>query len=402
MQTSLFDFAEDEDPLENEQDLSGSDFDQVRGISTFTTDWTVETILAQIDKGNILLDPRWQRRDAWNISRKSDLIESVILNYPVPPIVLAEQKGQRGKYIVIDGKQRLLSLRQFAASSLDKNFKNFKLSELPTLGRLRGFTYADMRDDPKMRMFVDQFENYPIRTVIVRGWDKESVLYSIFLRLNAGSAKLYPQELRQALHPGPFIDFIDDFAIGSREIQSILGNRGPDFRMRDNELALRYFAFRNFISVYDGNLKLFLDYTVFDLNAKWAEWQHHIESQSRDFAAAYYFSTNVFNDGNPFKKFGRNGYENRLNRAVFDIMMFSFSSGEIRDKLAGKEAMLREAYENLCRDDVEFLSSLETTTKSVPATRKRFFSWASAVNRILGYQALNPHVSGQNLADAVA
>src|SRR5688500_16703592 len=78
-------------------------------------DWTVETILQQIDKGNIELNPDFQRREAWRTPHKSRYIESLILNVPVPQIVLAERKDKRGKFIVIDGKQRLLTLRQFHA-----------------------------------------------------------------------------------------------------------------------------------------------------------------------------------------------------------------------------------------------------------------------------------------------
>ncbi|MGN6930399.1 DUF262 domain-containing protein, partial [Neisseria sp. P0015.S010] len=84
-------------------------------------DWTTETIIRQIEKGNIILNPDFQRRDAWNKKKKSQFIESLILGLPIPQIVLAESKDQKGKYIVLDGKQRLLSLRQFTIpkSSLD-------------------------------------------------------------------------------------------------------------------------------------------------------------------------------------------------------------------------------------------------------------------------------------------
>jgi len=73
-------------------------------------DWTVETIIQQIDKGNIELNPAFQRREAWQTPRKSQYIESLIINVPVPQVVLAERRDKRGKFIVIDGKQRLLAL----------------------------------------------------------------------------------------------------------------------------------------------------------------------------------------------------------------------------------------------------------------------------------------------------
>src|SRR5437763_16553657 len=73
-------------------------------------DWTVDTIVQQVKEGNIDLDPAFQRRNAWRDDRRSRLIESFILGFPVPQIVLAENPRQRRSYIVIDGKQRLLTI----------------------------------------------------------------------------------------------------------------------------------------------------------------------------------------------------------------------------------------------------------------------------------------------------
>jgi hypothetical protein len=77
------------------------------------TDWTTETIVSQLERKNIQLNPRFQRRDAWKRDRKSRFIESLIVGLPIPQIVLAESKHERGKFIVLDGKQRLLSILQF-------------------------------------------------------------------------------------------------------------------------------------------------------------------------------------------------------------------------------------------------------------------------------------------------
>ena len=77
------------------------------------TDWTTETIVSQLKRNNIQLRPRFQRRDAWKRDRKSRFIESLIVGLPIPQIVLAESKQDRGKFMVLDGKQRLLSILQY-------------------------------------------------------------------------------------------------------------------------------------------------------------------------------------------------------------------------------------------------------------------------------------------------
>src|SRR3546814_295377 len=125
------------DQQEDEEDVLGSN-----GLTRFdaaisSTDWTTETVISQLRKGNIFLDPDFQRRDAWTVQRKSQYIESLILGIPTPQIILAERKEKRGSYLVIDGKQRLLSLRQFSASANDKEFRSEEhTSELQSLMRI--------------------------------------------------------------------------------------------------------------------------------------------------------------------------------------------------------------------------------------------------------------------------
>ena len=191
---------ESEEDIKNVSKLSFSD------LAVTGTDWTVETIINQIKKGNIQLDPSFQRRDAWSNKVKSRFIESLFIGLPIPQIILAEQKDKKGKFIVIDGKQRLLSLKQFALP--DKDEHALKLSGLEVLSKFNRMTYADIEgglyfDD------IDAFNNQTIRTVVIKNWKNVEVLYLLFLRLNTGSVKLSPQELRQALYPGEFIDFVN-------------------------------------------------------------------------------------------------------------------------------------------------------------------------------------------------
>lgn len=132
------------------------------------------------------------------------------MGLPIPQIILAEQRDKKGKFIVIDGKQRLLSLKQFALPS--KNENALKLSGLEVLSKFNRMTYADIEnglffDD------IDAFNNQTIRTVVIKNWRNVEVLYLLFLRLNTGSVKLSPQELRQALYPGEFTDFVNSESV---------------------------------------------------------------------------------------------------------------------------------------------------------------------------------------------
>ena len=103
---------EDTFNIEDEDDFSSSISDY-RDLSLSSSDWTVETLFGQMNKGNIDVSPEFQRRQVWDTNKQTAFIESLILGIPVPQIVIAQNKQERGKYIVLDGKQRLLSIMRF-------------------------------------------------------------------------------------------------------------------------------------------------------------------------------------------------------------------------------------------------------------------------------------------------
>ncbi|MBF7010616.1 DUF262 domain-containing protein [Novosphingobium resinovorum] len=357
--------------------------DDVGGVSTITvhqsvvsgTDWTAETIISQIDKGNIQLNPRFQRRDAWESSRKSQFVESLILGLPIPQLVLAESPAKRGSYIVIDGKQRLLSIRQFAAKANDPTFNQLKLSGLTIRDDLKGETLETLRNDPTRGDDVAAFENQPIRTVVIKNWGSENFLYQVFLRLNTGSVPLSTQELRQALHPGEFLEFIDEESVKSAGLKRVLKLKKPDFRMRDAELLTRWYAFQHFAPLYSGDLKTFLDNACAALNKLWTGNESQIRAELLEFEASIDACYNIFGD-HAFRKWTSGNYERLFNRAIFDVMTYYFAVPHVRAAAEASPALVVQAFQDLCDNDEDFRASIERTTKSMGATSKRFDAWA--------------------------
>ncbi len=127
----------------------------------------------------------------------------------------------------------------------ESGFNKLKLRSLQFLTELNGKIIEQIEDDYSYVDYKNQFENQTIRTVVIKNWPNEEFLFTVFLRLNTGSKKLSPQELRQALHPGPFLDFLDDATANSQTFWELLNNNEPDSRMRDVELALRFYAFKH-------------------------------------------------------------------------------------------------------------------------------------------------------------
>ena len=213
---------------ENEEDIQLIKTAEIDKCYLWATDWTVETLVNQVLKGYIILDPIFQRRDAWKQDRKTRFIESVILNLPIPQIVLAEIGS---KLIVVDGKQRLLSLMQFIGHD---GWNPLTLKGMQILP-LDGKKYSDIKDTD----IGFRFDNNTIRTVILKNNPSDNYVNLIFSRLNTNSVALSAQELRQSMFSGPFTEFTESYTREHTYLSALLGSEDPDFRMRDVDLLIR-------------------------------------------------------------------------------------------------------------------------------------------------------------------
>jgi hypothetical protein len=354
-----------------------------QGAVLWSTDWTAETILSQLTRNNIDLDPNFQRRSAWNDKKQSLFIESLILGLPIPQLILAEAPGKRGSFIVIDGKQRLLAIRRFGIKEDNPEFPPLRLRGLKELKRLNDKTFLNLQDELSLSDDRAAFENSSIRTIVIRNWQNEEYLYEVFLRINTGSVQLSPQELRQALHPGPFSRFVGEASADSLELQRALNLKFPDFRMRDAEILLRYLAYQNHMESYKGNLKYFLDETTRKLNATWDSMHELVSSQVDEMNQALVFTQRVFSEKHYLRKWNGEAFESKKNRAVFDIMLHYFSRPYIRTALAQNSAEIKAKFIELCNSEA-FRASLETTTKSMEANQTRFNVWGDALAQLSG------------------
>jgi hypothetical protein len=350
------------------------------------TDWTTETVVSQLRRKNILLNPRFQRRDAWKRERKSRFIESLIVGLPIPQIVLAESKQDRGKFIVLDGKQRLLAILQFWGLGEGEN-NAYTLSGLSLRADLNRKSFADLSTDQAHEGDYNALCNQPIRTVVIRNWKDTDFLHTVFLRLNTGSVNLSPQELRQALLPGPFSDYIDEAAGASQSLQRLLGLAGPDPRMRDTEILARFLAFRFFASTYPGRMKEFLDSTFGAFNKKWSYYRPKIEAAQSDFEAGVDELLKVFGD-----TIARKPTSRQFNRAIFDALIFFHSDPRLRGATRGKRTKVKKAYEALFAEDSAFLKAIESDTAGAPNTSARLRIWAKAMSRITGHTVTAPTI----------
>ncbi|MCA0300074.1 MAG: DUF262 domain-containing protein [Proteobacteria bacterium] len=356
-----------DDQQEDENDLLGDV--QFRDSVVVNSDWTIETINFQINKGNIDLQPSFQRRAAWDDVRKSRLVESIIAGMPVPNIVLAEDRSNRGKFIVIDGKQRLIAITEFMTGA-------YALKGLDVRPDLNEKRYADLSPEDR-----NNFDNSTLRSTVIKNWKDENYLYAIFYRLNSGSLPLSPQELRKALTGGRLIDHIEAYLIKSNPFQALFGT-GLDKRMRDSELVLRFVAFDRFLPDYDGNFKKFLDHTTRYFEQGWDSRQKEVDESLARLDASLVCTQEVFGQ-DAFKKWIGDKYERVMNRAVFDSIARFFADEAVRRAIAGKEGEVRQAFRAVCMDQ-QYRDSVERTTKTRDATFRRIELWGRALAQVAG------------------
>ncbi|MFJ4248716.1 DUF262 domain-containing protein [Pseudomonas sp. NPDC089741] len=363
-------FFEDIAPVDQQEDEN--DLDQnidYRNAVVMNADWTIGTIYQQISRKNIILNPTFQRREAWDDIRKSRLIESIIVGVPIPNIVLAEAKENRGHFLVIDGKQRLVAVMEFMSGELT-------LRGLDLRQDLNGVKFETLPFQDR-----DYFENSTIRATIVRNWQDENFLYAMFYRLNSGSLQLSPQELRKALVGGKLLDAIDEYIFGSDAFKKIFGDK-LDKRMRDSELVLRFIAFDSFLETYDGNLKRFLDHVTNHYESNWDMLSQELAQKLSRLDLALRTAHTIFGKY-AFKKYSERGYERRINRAIFDSIARSFAEDHVAQWAVDHSEDVIGLFEQVCLKP-EFREAVEKTTKTREATFTRMNLWGRSLAEAMG------------------
>lgn len=172
----------------------------------------------------------------------------LLLGYPIPGIFLVQQLDNR--YLVLDGQQRLRTLRAFTEGVVFK--REFSLKNVAD--RFKGLTYKDMPADLKRKL-----DNTFIQATIVQSSTTPGALdavYQVFERLNAGGTQLTPHEIRIALYAGPFVEWLTALS-DSSEWRALYGP--PPRHLRDQELLLRILALSIDPDSYKRPLKKYLN-----------------------------------------------------------------------------------------------------------------------------------------------
>ena len=363
---------------ELEQDVSAQG---VESLVVYSRDWTVETILRQVEQNNINLNPGFQRRNAWNDLKRSRLIESLVMGIPVPEIVLAEDVSKKKSFIVIDGKQRLLALAGYKWPATYGSWEKPQLKGLNTRIDLNNVEYAALENsEDDYRQLI----NADIRCTVISNYKSNDVLYDIFYRLNTGSVPLSSQELRQVLNRGPFAEFLIESTNVTLPLHGVLSLTGPDNRLRDAEIVLRYIAFSLFGTSYGGNLTPFLDGSMKTINEDWAKFKPTVTELLAEINSATMLLINTFGEKWVGRKFSNGNWESRFNRALYEVEIYYFGKLPQADFQKVGAETIKTAFQEFCGGTPEFLDSIETSTKNLQRYRRRYELFQGFVNRTFG------------------
>ena len=350
-------------------------------IFTKITDPEVISLYNKHKRGQLVLQPDFQRQYVWDSTKASKLIESAILQIPLPIVYLSEEKD--GKEYVIDGQQRLTSFFSFIDGSFPEG-KPFKLSGLNVCSDLNGKKFNELTDE-----LQNKINSYGVHTITFLKNSSENLKFEIFERLNTGSVQLNDQELRNCLYRGNFNVALKEMA-ADLDFMYICGIKAPDKRMKDIELVLRFCAFyhKTYLK-YKAPIRSFL-------NIEAQEKRIITDKDLLELKSAFKNSCQIIRsllDKNAFKRFykGKDGQINgfwepsKFNTSLYDILMYSFAN-EDKNKVFQNLDSIKEALIYLMTEDQEFVYSIELSTSSVQAVITRFDKWRDALKNILGVQ----------------
>jgi len=377
------------DNIEDANDIN--QFDPAE-IVVYSRDWTIETIYNQIKLNNIDLNPKFQRRNAWNDEKRSKLIESIIMGYPIPEIVLAEDPKRKKSFIVIDGKQRLLTIAGYIDNQTYNYWDRPKLRKLSVRTDLNNIDYTQLQSNDGLNEELREFSNASLRCTVITNFTQTDVLYDIFYRLNSGSVALSTQELRQVLNRGAFADYLINITNTTQPIHQVLGLENPDKRLKDIEIILRIISFILFPTDYRGNLRTFLDNKMQLITQEWDKMQIKISQIYDDVNDTINYLSSIFGG---YQNIGRkatdNNFENRFNKVIFEVELFYFLQID-KSQIKNPEKFI-EGFKKLCTSDNDFRSSVESSTKNIENYRIRYTKFEKLINDSLGLEIhINPFI----------
>ena len=255
-----------------------------------TRDYPVEFIVSLYENDSRIFTPDYQREESlWSLLYKSRFIESLILDYPIPLIFLADTT--EGKLEIIDGLQRISTLTEFLND-------DFELEQLRKLTRLNNCSFEDLPNSEKNRLRAKS-----LRIIVLKESTPNEVRKDLFDRLNTSSLRANSREVRAGRESdNPLMRLIKELKSDPIFIENTSLSTSAINRTMDIELISRFFAYSNDLESYDGHVTNFVDRYIAIEGESWDESKE--EHFKAEFNNTMQFVQKYFDRG--FQKEDRN------------------------------------------------------------------------------------------------
>jgi hypothetical protein len=315
-------------------------------------------LMRRYNDGRLIVDPEFQRSDkVWNFKQKSQFIESIILNFPLPPFYVSETR--EGKYIIVDGLQRTTALYEFMT-------EKFSLKGLEALVHLNDKSFSDLK--VMSGAYQTKIEDKKITLYVLRPSVPMEVVFDLFKRVNTGGTSLTRQEIRNCIFIGKATTLLKELAESDDFKKAIDNGIKPD-RMKDREAILRYIAFQifNYKEDYSGDMSAFLEKTMRTLNKMSDD---DILKLKENFNRTMQLSYSFFGDKNFRVPLMGKTTRGRINIAVLESVGYFFSHEEDNFLHKYKEGIIKKYSELL--ENKDYLDAVQNSTGNTSKVFIRF------------------------------
>lgn len=308
-----------------------------RRLHTETYDFSISTIFQYLKTDRIVI-PQFQREYVWSRNQASRLIESLIIQCPIPVLYFNQTSDEI--FEVIDGNQRVNAIKLYLEDG-------FPLSGLTAYPELEGFRFSEL--DARFQRHIS---NRTLRCITILKETHPQIKFDVFERLNTGAVLLSPQEIRHGIYYGKLIETIGILAENPL-FRTLTGVRN-DKRMKAENLILRFFAFYQEYENYKWPLVSFM-------NSFSERYRNPHDKDLKAYSAVFANTLQTIDI-----LFGQNAFHtpgnSSFNTALYDAQMVAVA------RLNPSNSIVKKVDKEKLNDDVQTLMKLESFQKAVTAS----------------------------------
>ena len=326
---------------------------------------TVYELVSRKWERGLIEMPDFQRKYIWKLEQQSLFIESILLNFPLPPLYI--NKDAKGKYIIVDGRQRITTLRRFLKNEFrlkglkafpklnDKNFNELKNLDID---------YQSKIEDKKLLVYLIQ-PSVPL-----------AMVYDIFNRINTGGTQLARQEIRNCIYLGKSTEFLQKLA-SNQIFKDAIDYGISDNRAKDQEAILRFISFQifDYRLDYKNSMSDFVEGAMKFINSNSTD--DNLKEIEIYFIKAMKYTQQFF--GRKNFRIPTNETRGRINIAIFETVAGFFAS-KSEEFLKINKAQIKANFSFLLKDSV-FMDAVRFSTGDGKRVASRFEKAFDVLNK---------------------